>query len=53
MEAIEYPVMSYEADAENSCLNVQLGNGAIVNFIKAHESEVSSTCMAALKETGV
>ncbi|MEH6469022.1 MAG: cysteine rich repeat-containing protein [Porticoccus sp.] len=51
--AIEYSVMSCEADADKFCLDVQPGEGAIVNCLKANEAEVSPACTTALKETGI
>ena len=51
--AIQYSVMSCEADADKFCLDVQPGNGAIINCIKAHEDKVTSACVTALKETGI
>lgn len=51
--AIEYSVMSCEGDADKFCLDVQPGDGAIVNCLKAHEAEVTPACTTALKETGI
>ncbi len=51
--AIEHSVMSCEADADKFCLDVQPGNGAIINCIKANEDKVTSACVTALKETGI
>lgn len=53
MAAIEYSLMSCEADADKFCLAVQPGDGAIVNCLKANEAEVSAACTTALKETGI
>ena len=51
--AIQYSVMYCEADADKFCLDVQPGDGAIINCIKSHEAEVTTECVAALKETGI
>ena len=51
--AIEYSVMSCEEDADKYCLDVQPGQGKIVNCLKAHESEIKKSCSTALKETGL
>jgi len=51
--AIQYSLMSCEADADKYCLDVQPGDGAILNCIKAHEAEVTPVCVTALKETGI
>jgi Cysteine rich repeat len=51
--AIEYSVMSCETDADKFCLNVQPGDGAIVNCLKEHVAGVSAACTTALKETGM
>jgi hypothetical protein len=49
--AIEYSLMSCEADADKFCLDVQPGDGAILNCLKANEAEVTAACTTALKET--
>ncbi len=51
--AIDYSVRACEEDADKHCLDVQPGEGRLVNCIKEHEAEVSEACVTALKETGL
>ena len=51
--AFNYSVRACEADADKYCLDVQLGEGRIVDCIKSNESNVSEECITALKETGL
>ena len=51
--AIDYSVRACEEDADKHCLNVEPGEGRLVNCIKEHEAEVSEACVTALKETGL
>jgi len=50
---LDYSIRACEADADKHCLNVQPGEGRIVNCIKANESNVSAACVSALKKTGL
>ena len=50
-EAIEYSIHACEADADEYCLDVEPGEGRLINCIKANESNVSQECLTALKET--
>jgi hypothetical protein len=52
-EAIDYSLRACEADVDAYCREVQPGNGRVVGCIKANESRVSKSCIAALKETGL
>ena len=51
--AIEYSIFACEADADKHCLDVEPGEGRLINCIKANEDEVSNECITALKETGL
>ena len=51
--AIEYSIFACEADADKHCLDVEPGEGRLINCIKANEDEVSKECVTALKETGL
>lgn len=51
--AIEYSIFACEADADKHCLDVEPGEGRLINCIKANEDEVSKECITALKETGL
>ena len=51
--AIDYSVRACEADADKYCLDVQPGEGRLLNCIKANESKVSEQCITALKDTGL
>ena len=51
--ALNYSVRACEADADKYCLDVQPGEGRIVDCIKSNESNVSEECITALKETGL
>lgn len=51
--ALEYSIVSCEADADKHCLDVQPGEGRMVSCIKANEAKVSKECITALKETGL
>ena len=51
--ALDYSISACEADADKYCLDVQPGEGRILNCIKANESSVSKECITALKETGL
>ena len=51
--ALNYSIVSCEADADKHCLDVQPGEGRMVSCIKANESNVSKECVTALKETGL
>ena len=51
--AIEYSIFACEADADKHCLDVEPGEGRLINCIKANESNVSQECVTALKETGL
>jgi hypothetical protein len=53
VQAIEYSIMACEQDADTFCLDVQPGEGAIINCIKAHQTEVTPACITALKKTGI
>lgn len=53
MEAIDYSIKACEADADKFCLDVQPGEGRLINCIKKHESKVSQACTSALKQTGL
>jgi len=52
-EAIDYSLRACEADVDAYCREVQPGNGRVAGCIKANESRVSGSCIAALKETGL
>lgn len=51
--AIDYSVRVCEEDADKYCLDVEPGEGRLINCIKEHEAEVSEPCVTALKETGL
>ena len=51
--ALSYSAASCEADVDKHCLDVQPGEGRIVNCIKTNENKVSKECITALKETGL
>jgi hypothetical protein len=51
--ALNYSIVACEADADMHCLDVQPGEGRMINCIKANESNVSKECIIALKETGL
>ncbi len=51
--AIEYSVRACEADADAFCLDVQPGQGRILQCLKSNEASISSACTTALKETGM
>jgi hypothetical protein len=50
--ALDYSIRACEADADKYCLDVEPGEGRLVNCIKQNESKVSKECITALKETG-
>jgi hypothetical protein len=51
--ALDYSISECEADADKHCLDVEPGEGRMVNCLKNHESDVSKECVTALKETGL
>jgi len=51
--AIDYSIKSCEADADKFCLDVQPGEGRIVNCLKQNEANLANQCVTALKETGL
>ena len=53
MMAIDYSIKACEADADKFCLDVQPGEGRIVNCLRQNESGLGSQCVTALKETGL
>jgi hypothetical protein len=53
MMAIDHSIKACEADADKFCLDVQPGNGRIVECLVQNESNLASQCVTALKETGM
>jgi hypothetical protein len=53
MMAIDYSIKACEADADEHCLDVEVGEGRIVSCLKENESKLDSECVSALKETGL
>ncbi len=51
--ALQYSIISCEADADKHCLDVEPGEGRIISCIKANEDNASKECITALKETGL
>jgi hypothetical protein len=51
--AIDYSIKSCEADADKFCLDVEPGEGRIVNCLKQNEAKLANQCVTALKETGL
>ena len=51
--AIDYSISACEADADKHCLEVQPGEGRLLRCLKANQTDVSSQCVTALKETGL
>jgi len=51
--AIDYSIKACEADADNFCLDVVVGEGRIVSCLVQNESRLSSQCTTALKDTGL
>jgi len=51
--ALDYSISACETDADKYCLEVQPGEGRIVNCIRANADKVSPGCITALKETGL
>jgi len=53
MVAIEHSIKACEADADKFCLEVQPGNGRIVQCLVKNEASLAEQCVTALKETGM
>lgn len=53
MMAIDYSIKACEADADKYCLDVEAGEGRIVNCLRKNEAKLNKQCTAALKETGL
>jgi len=53
MMAIDYSIKACEADADKFCLDVEAGEGRIVNCLRKNETKLASECKTALKETGL
>ena len=53
MMAIDYSIKACEADADKYCLDVEPGEGRIVNCLRKNEAKLNKQCTAALKETGL
>ena len=53
MMAIDHSIKACEADADKFCLEVQPGEGRIVQCLVKNESSLASQCVTALKETGM
>ena len=51
--ALDYSIIACEVDADKHCLDVEPGEGRLVSCIRANESDVSTECITALKETGL
>ena len=50
---IDHSIKSCGADADRFCLDVQPGDGRIVQCLVKNESSLASQCVTALKETGM
>ena len=53
MMAIGHSIKSCEADADKFCLDVEPGNGRIVQCLVKNEANLAEQCVTALKETGM
>jgi hypothetical protein len=53
MMAIDHSIKACEADADKFCLDVEPGNGRIVQCLVKNESGLASQCVTALKDTGM
>ena len=53
MMAIDHSIKACEADADKFCLEVQPGNGRIVQCLVKNEANLAEQCVTALKETGM
>ena len=53
MMAIDYSIKACEADADKFCLEVQPGNGRIVQCLVMNEANLAEQCVTALKDTGM
>ena len=53
MMAIDHSIKACEADADKFCLDVQPGDGRIVQCLVQNEPSLASQCVTALKETGM
>ena len=51
--AIDHSIKAFEADADKFCLDVQPGDGRIVQCLVQNESSLASQCVTALKDTGM
>jgi len=51
--ALDYSVQACEADADKYCLDVQPGDGKIINCLKKNEAKLNKACTTALKDTGL
>ena len=53
MMAIDHSIKACEADADKFCLEVEAGNGRIVQCLVKNEANLAEQCVTALKETGM
>ena len=53
MMAIDHSIKACEADADKFCLEVQPGNGRIVQCLVKNEANLAEQCVSALKDTGM
>ena len=53
MMAIDHSIKACEADADKFCLEVQPGNGRIVQCLVRNEANLAEQCVTALKNTGM
>ncbi len=53
MMAIDHSIKACEADADKFCLEVEAGNGRIVQCLVKNEANLADQCVTALKETGM
>jgi len=53
MMAIDHSIKACEADADKFCLEVQPGNGRIVQCLVKNEANLAEQCVTALKDTGM
>ena len=51
--ALKYSIEACEADADKFCMDVQPGEGRIVECLRSKESDLQASCVTALKETGL
>jgi hypothetical protein len=51
--AIDHSIKACEADADKFCLEVQPGEGRIVQCLVKNEANLAEQCVTALKETGM